>query len=163
MVESQKWVCGLSMSVWVMLWFISSKKWARLAKVYNCTHYLYSLIAKLRILAKLSSHYYQFSSRPSSRPPTRQEKYKEQAELSSAKLSKNKGDSILAVNSCQTLPSKLLNLTQLAPSTLNKTLFNIFLKFKLGKTFNLGSLTNNLEFDWIFWQAELSWAKPRRV
>ena len=45
---------------------------------------------------------------------------------------------------------KLLNLTQLALSTLNKTLFNIFLKFKLGKYFSLGPLTNYLELDLIF-------------
>ena len=56
-----------------------------------------------------------------------------------------------AVVSCQLAVKlnlqKLLNLTQLAPSTLNKTLFHILLKFKLGKQFNLGPLTNYLEFD----------------
>ena len=51
-----------------------------------------------------------------------------------------------AVVSCQSAVKlnlqKLLNLTQLAPSNLNKTLFNIFPKFKLGKYLNLGPLTN---------------------
>ena len=59
-----------------------------------------------------------------------------------------------AVISCQSVVKlylqKLLNLTQLGSSTLNKTLFNILLKFKLGKHFNLGPLTNYLEFDLIF-------------
>ena len=56
--------------------------------------------------------------------------------------------------SCQSVVKlnlqKLLNLTQLDPSTLNKTLFNIFLEFKIGKNFNLGPLTNYLELDLIF-------------
>ena len=59
-----------------------------------------------------------------------------------------------AVISCQSAVKlnlqKLLNLTQFAPSTLNKTLFNTFLKFKLGKYFSLGPLTNYLELDLIF-------------
>ena len=45
---------------------------------------------------------------------------------------------------------KLINLTQLGSSTLNKTLFNILPKFKLGKNFNLEPLKNYLEFDLIF-------------
>ena len=59
-----------------------------------------------------------------------------------------------AVISCQSAVKlnlqKLLNLTQLAPSTINKTLFNTFLKFKLGKYFSLRPLTNYLELDLIF-------------
>ena len=39
MVESQNWVCGLSMSMWMMLWFISSQKWVRLVWVCNWTHF----------------------------------------------------------------------------------------------------------------------------
>ena len=64
-----------------------------------------------------------------------------------------------AVISCQSVVKlylqKLLNLTQLGSSTLNKTLFNILLKFKLGKHFNLGPLTNYLEFDLIFCMLKL--------
>ena len=52
---------------------------------------------------------------------------------------------------------KLVKLTQLAPSTLNKTLFNIFLEFKIGKNFNLGPLTNHLEFDLLL---EVSIGRP---
>ena len=44
----------------------------------------------------------------------------------------------------------LLNLTQLGPSILNKTLFNTYLKFKLGKYVSLGPLTNYIELDLIF-------------
>ena len=56
-----------------------------------------------------------------------------------------------AVVSCQSAVKlnlqKLLNLTQLAPSTLNKTMFNILIKLKLGTFFNLGPLTKYLEAD----------------
>ena len=59
-----------------------------------------------------------------------------------------------AVISCQSAVKlnlqKLLNPTQLAPSTQNKTFFNIFLEFKIGKNFNLGFLTIYLELDLIF-------------
>ena len=42
---------------------------------------------------------------------------------------------------------KLLKLTQLSPSSLNKALFNLLLKSSLPKKFNLGLTTDYLEFD----------------
>ena len=64
-----------------------------------------------------------------------------------------------AVISCQSFVKlylkRILNMTQLGSSTLNKTLFNILLKFKLGKHFNLGPLTNYLEFDLFFCMLKL--------
>ena len=62
---------------------------------------------------------------------------------------------LLAVNSSQSAVKinlqKMPNLTHLAPSTLNKTLFSILLKLKFGKNFNIGPLTNYLEFDLILY------------
>ena len=35
-LESQKWVCGLSLSVWMSIWFISSpRKWENLWRIIN--------------------------------------------------------------------------------------------------------------------------------
>ena len=44
---------------------------------------------------------------------------------------------------------KLLKLTHLSPSTLNKALLNLLLKLSLPKKFNLRPQTNYLEFDFL--------------
>ena len=52
---------------------------------------------------------------------------------------------------------KLIKLTHLSPSTLNKALFNLLLKSSLPKKINLGPQTNYLEIDF-FASAEI-WHK----
>ena len=63
-----------------------------------------------------------------------------------------------AVISCQSAVElnlqKLLKLTHLSPSALNKALFNLLLKLSLPKKINLGSQTNYLEIDF-FASAEI--------